>query len=408
MALHVQPSFSKYNTAQNISYRSYFLGWVVFLAPSRSFRIISNCSLVISLGYAFLILFTVCFFLYYSLFFPICKDTEQALIKDRLTEDFLLLNADAVFDIDFGRLTAFHRQHGGLATLFAHPNSHPYDSGLLVTDRNGAVTQWLTKEDPRPAYYRNLVNAGIHVLSPILLEGEMPAGKVDLDRQILKPLAGTGSMFAYSSPEYVRDMGTPDRYEAVCRDFASGIVRARNLSNPQKAVFLDRDGTLNRYVGFLRCPEELTLLPDAAEAVGRINSSGYLAIVATNQPVLARGEVTADELDGIHRKLETLLGQSGAYIDGLYYCPHHPDRGCEGEVPELKCECECRKPKPGLLRQAAEDFHIDLAASWMIGDGKNDILAGKNAGCRTILISGSEEDFGQDYTVRSLLEGVKS
>ena len=191
--------------------------------------------------------------------------------------------------------------------------------------------------------------------------------KVDLDRQILKPLAGTGKMFAYHSPEYVKDMGTPERYEAVCRDFASGLVKSRNLSNPQKAIFLDRDGTINRYVGFLRNIDDFVLLPGVAEAIRRINSSSYLAIVVTNQPVIARGEVTTAQLDEIHAKMETLLGQSGAYIDGIYFCPHHPDKGYEGEIPELKIVCGCRKPKPGMIFQAAEDFHIDLASSWVVG-----------------------------------------
>ena len=327
-------------------------------------------------------------------------------LKDRLTDNFLLLNADVVFDVDFSRFVEFHRQRGGLATIFTHPNSHPYDSGLVITDGNCAVSQWLAKEDARPAYYRNRVNAGLHVLSPLLLEKEISSEKVDLDRQILKPLAGRGKIFAYSSPEYVRDMGTPERYRAVCRDYESGLVRRRNLSHPQKAVFLDRDGTLNRYIGFLRNADEFELLPGVEDAIRRINASGFLAIVATNQPVIARGEVTAVQLDEIHSKMETLLGRSGAYIDGLYYCPHHPDGGFEGEVPELKIQCGCRKPKPGMLYQAAEEFHIDLAASWMVGDSINDIQCGISAGCSTVLIGKNSQYFGQDYTASSLSEAV--
>lgn len=327
-------------------------------------------------------------------------------LKDRLTDNFLLLNADVVFDVDFSRFVEFHRQRGGLATIFTHPNSHPYDSGLVITDGNCAVSQWLAKEDARPAYYRNRVNAGLHVLSPLLLEKEISSEKVDLDRQILKPLAGTGKLFACSSSEYVRDMGTPERYRAVCRDYESGLVRRRNLSHPQKAVFLDRDGTLNRYIGFLRNADEFELLPGVEDAIRRINASGFLAIVATNQPVIARGEVTAVQLDEIHSKMETLLGRSGAYIDGLYYCPHHPDGGFEGEVPELKIQCGCRKPKPGMLYQAAEEFHIDLAASWMVGDSINDIQCGISAGCRTVLIGKNSQYFGQDYTASSLSEAV--
>lgn len=324
-------------------------------------------------------------------------------LRDRLTEDFLLLNADAVFDVDFNRFVAFHRERGGLATLFTHPNDHPYDSGLILTDSNGAVTQWLTKEDPRPQWYRNCVNAGLHILSPKLLEHRPDTSKVDLDRQILKPLAGTGRMFAYQSPEYMKDMGTPERYVAVCRDFASGRVQARNLKKKQRAVFLDRDGTINKHVGFLRNIEELELLPGVAEAIRRINQSGYLAILVTNQPVIARGEVTVEQLQEIHNKMETLLGREGAYLDAIYYCPHHPNKGYAGEVPELKINCDCRKPKPGMLLQAAKDYHIDLAASWMVGDSEHDIRAGEAAGCNTALVENGAQ-FGQTATAKTLLE----
>ncbi len=327
-------------------------------------------------------------------------------LKDKLTDDFLLLNADAVFDINFNRIVDYHKKKGGLVTLFTHPNSHPYDSGLIIADENGAVLQWLAKEDERPKYYQNRVNAGLHVLSPKVLETEIHMPKVDLDRQLLKPLAGTGKMFCYDSPEYVKDMGTPDRYEAVCRDFRNGTVQAKNLGKKQKAIFLDRDGTINQYVGFLRNIDDFELIDGVAEAIKAINSSGYLAIVVTNQPVIARGEVTWENLQEIHNKMETLLGLEGAYLDGIYFCPHHPHRGYEGEVPELKIECDCRKPKPGMLLKAASDFNIDLSQSWMIGDGENDVKAGIAAGCRTALLGNG--DFGQDIAVDNLLEAVKT
>jgi D-glycero-D-manno-heptose 1,7-bisphosphate phosphatase len=287
-------------------------------------------------------------------------------LKEQLTEDFLLLNADAIFDVDFNRMVDFHKAHGGLVTLFTHPNSHPYDSGLLIADESLSVLQWLAKEDERPTYYKNRVNAGLHVISPKVLEladidadtiGSIDEStgkviKVDLDRQLLKPLAGTGKMFCYDSPEYVKDMGTPERFYQVENDFFAGRVQAKNLSNKQKAIFLDRDGVINKYVGFLRNIDDFELLPGVAEAVKKINESGYLCIVVTNQPVIARGEVTVAELDEIHKKMETLLGLEGCYIDALYYCPHHPHKGYEGEIPELKIDCECRKPKHGMLLKA--------------------------------------------------------
>ncbi|MSS59525.1 D-glycero-beta-D-manno-heptose 1,7-bisphosphate 7-phosphatase [Erysipelotrichaceae bacterium Oil+RF-744-GAM-WT-6] len=341
-----------------------------------------------------------------------------ALVKMRangtLEGDFLLLNADSIFDIAFNRFVDYHKEKKALVTLFTHPNSHPYDSGLIIADKEKRVEQWLTKEDKRPEWYKNRVNAGLHVINASVLDGFVDRAdaigttddstgkiiKIDLDRQILKPLCGSGQMFCYDSPEYVKDMGTPERYEAVCRDFKSGVVTAKNLKNKQKAIFLDRDGTINKYVGFLRNIDEFELLPGVAEAIKIINNTGYLAIVVTNQPVIARGEVTFEQLDEIHNKMETLLGQEGAYLDAIYFCPHHPDKGYEGEIPELKIDCDCRKPKPGMLLKAAKEFNIDLSESWMVGDGKNDILAGKNAGCKTALIG--TEDCGQDETVDSL------
>ena len=245
-------------------------------------------------------------------------------LRGKLDSDFLLLNADSIFDIDFSRFVHYHKTKGGLVTLFAHPNDHPYDSGVLISDDRGSVQKWLAKEDVRPQWYQNRVNAGLHVINPVVLDrtginadavGNEIDGKlikVDLDRQILRPLCGTGEMFCYDSSEYVKDMGTPDRYQAVCEDYVSGRVRAKNLKNKQKAIFLDRDGTINKYVGFLSDINDFKLLPGVAETIKKINVLGYLAIVVTNQPVVARGEVTVDQLREINNKMETWLGSEGA------------------------------------------------------------------------------------------------
>lgn len=342
-------------------------------------------------------------------------------IKEKLTEDFLLLNADAVFDIDFNRMLEFHKEKKALVTLFTHPNSHPYDSGLIIANSDKVVKSWLTKEDIRPEYYKNRVNAGLHIISPKVLDmlmidskriGEKDEEgkivKVDLDRQLLKPLAGTGVMYCYDSPEYVKDMGTPDRYEAVCNDYVHGIVQGKNLSNKQKAIFVDRDGTINKYVGFLRNINEFELETGVSKAIKKINHSEYLVIVVTNQPVIARGEVTYQELEAIHNKMETLLGLDGAYVDAIYFCPHHPHKGYAGEIPELKLDCDCRKPKPGMLLQAAVEYNIDLSNSYMIGDGENDVLAGEAAGCKTILIDREKKNYccEPSFIVNSFVEAI--
>ncbi len=328
-----------------------------------------------------------------------CADVQTTTVLD---QDFLLLCGDVIFDIDFNRFIAFHKEHKAWASLMAHPNGHPYDSSLLVTEvlppaeagglpvSTHRVTKWMSKEDER-TYYKNLVNAGLQLISPELLRETLKTfvprhpetpDKIDLDRDVLKPGIKTGKIFAYETPEYIKDMGTPDRYYETEADIKSGKVHARNLSQKQKAIFLDRDGTINTNCGFVTKPDQFVLMPGAAEAIKKINKSGYLAIVITNQPVIARGDCTFEELAEIHAKMETELGKEGAFIDGLYFCPHHTDKGFQGERAEYKCDCDCRKPKAGLFQMAACDFNINLSQSYMIGDSPKDVEAGNKAGCK--------------------------
>ena len=339
--------------------------------------------------------------------------TAGALFKMELTEDFLLLCGDVMIDVDFNRFIHFHQRNHAWASLMVHPNGHPYDSSLLVTEtlspqekgglpiETHRVTGWLNKEDSR-TYYKNRVNAGIEIISPQLLAETMKnftprhpetPDKIDLDRDVLKPNIKSGHIFAYDTPEYIKDMGTPDRYYEVENDLKSGKIAARNLKKKQKAIFLDRDGTINKYVGFLTNPDDFELLPGVSEAIRKINMSGYLCIVVSNQPVIARSDCSFNDLKAIHEKMETLLGKEGAFVDAIYYCPHHPDKGFEGERPEYKIDCNCRKPKPGLLLQAAKDWNIDLSISYMIGDSERDLEAGITAGCKqSIMIDQNEKD----------------
>lgn len=328
-------------------------------------------------------------------------------LKEQLTDDFLIVNGDVMFDVDLGRMVEFHKKNGGLATILVHPNSHPYDSGLLEIDEDNYVICWHAKEDERRVFYKNIVNAGIHILSKSILAIKPETEKVDLDRQILKPLIEDRRLVAYKSTEYVKDMGTPERYEQVCSEYKEGLVSRRNISNKQKAIFLDRDGTINKYVGFLSDIDKFELLPRVSEAIRKINESEYLAIVVSNQPVIARGELTVEGLEEIHNKMETLLGLDGAYVDDIFYCPHHPDKGFEGEVPELKIDCDCRKPKPGMLLKAAEKYNIDLSQSWMIGDSERDVMAGKAAGCRSVYIMTKKEmSYGEAEVANDLFESI--
>lgn len=324
-------------------------------------------------------------------------------LKDKLKENFVFLLADVFIDIDFEKMEQYHIANNADVTLLTHPNGHPFDSDLVV-EEGGVVKAFDYKSNDRTTYnYKNLVNAGVMIFSPSIFKYLTELKKYNYEKDIIVPLINEGKVVSYKSSEYAKDMGTPERYRRVQEDYNSGICDAKNLANKQKAIFLDRDGTINEYVGFLRKEEDFKLIPGVSEAIKKINNSGYLAIVVTNQPVIARGEVTEKELEEIHKKMETLLGLDGAYIDDIYYCPHHPDKGFEGEIPELKIECDCRKPKTGMLEKAAREHNIDLSSSIMIGDSTLDIKMAENAGMQSVLLKTGQKGEDGKYDVSPTL-----
>lgn len=324
-------------------------------------------------------------------------------LKDKLKENFVFLLADVFIDIDFEKMEQYHIANNADVTLLTHPNGHPFDSDLVV-EEGGVVKAFDYKSNDRTTYnYKNLVNAGVMIFSPSVFKYLTELRKYNYEKDIIVPLINDGKVVSYKSSEYAKDMGTPERYRRVQEDYNSGICDAKNLAYKQKAIFLDRDGTINEYVGFLRKEEDFRLIPGVSEAIKKINNSGYLAIVVTNQPVIARGEVTEEELEEIHKKMETLLGLDGAYIDDIYYCPHHPDKGFEGEIPELKIECDCRKPKTGMLEKAAREHNIDISSSIMIGDSTLDIKMAENAGMQSVLLKTGQKGEDGKYDVSPTL-----
>jgi D-glycero-D-manno-heptose 1,7-bisphosphate phosphatase len=174
---------------------------------------------------------------------------------------------------------------------------------------------------------------------------------------------------------------------------------------PHKAVFFDRDGTLIDDAAYLNRPDGVRLLEGAAEALIRLREAGFRLVIATNQSGVARGLFTVETLERIHDELRRRLGEAGASIDAIYYCPHLP----EGTIPQYARDCDQRKPAPGMLLQAAREMDLDLPESWMVGDSGRDIEAGRAAGCRTILLGSAQQgqDARPDYTCASLAEAVE-
>lgn len=310
-------------------------------------------------------------------------------LKDKIdAKDFMLVFGDIFFDMDFDRMEDFHFKNSALTTLLAHPNGHPYDSDLIQTDDTGRVIGFDSKHNVRDYWYDNMVNAGMYIINKRLLDLVKEPVKTDFEKDILANQVKLGAnIYAYHTPEYVKDVGTVDRINATVEELKSGLIQSKNLKNKQRAIFLDRDGTMNVSKGFISKADDLELIPGTIDAIKAINKSGALAIVITNQPVIARGECSFEELHNIHNKLKTLLGEKGAFVDDIFYCPHHPDKGFEGEVPELKFDCECRKPKTGMIDEAVKKYNIDLSKSYMVGDSTMDLETARNAGIKSVLVN---------------------
>lgn len=320
---------------------------------------------------------------YYKEEKPLGTAGALGCLKNKLTEDFFVFYGDTVMDFDMDAMLAYHKEKQADATLFLHPNDHPYDSDIVELTTDGRVLKFCNKPHVHDFVSHNMVNAALFIFSPKVLEQIEVGTKSHIEKHVLPACWDKGmNLFGYVSFEYIKDMGTPDRYYSVCDDVTSGKVGRLNRRYTRPAIFLDRDGVISKEVNLLCKPEQVELIEGVGEAIRYINQTGYLAIVVTNQPVIARNLCSLEELDYIHAKLETLLGYERAYLNAIYYCPHHPDAGYPEERKEYKIKCTCRKPAPGMLLQAAKDWNIDMGQSYMIGDRSSDVQAGENAGCK--------------------------
>lgn len=302
-----------------------------------------------------------------------------------LDENFVVIYGDVMVNVDLNRIWAKHLGSGADATLLLHPNDHPFDSDLVETDDDGWITAFHNRPHPADRYFQNLVNAGLYVIRREALRPWSAA--FDFGKDLFPTMLRRGcKLFGYDSPEYIKDIGTPERYDRISAEYASGLVQRSSLATPQRAVFLDRDGTMNKEVDGVTSPEKLELLPGVTEAIHLLNHKGFRVVVISNQPIIAKGFCTEADVRAVHNKLESLLGREHAFVDRIYYCPHHPEKGFAGERPELKIDCTCRKPRPGLVRKAAEELNIDLNSAWFVGDTTTDLQTAKNAGVRSILV----------------------
>lgn len=317
------------------------------------------------------------------------KGTGGALLSvlDHLNDQFLVVYGDTLFNIDFDRLVEFHRGTDAVATLLVHPNDHPADSDLIDVDLDNRILGFHPYPHDEDALLPNIVNAAMYVMEQAGLAElirHLPVVN-DLAKHVFPFMVANGSYLqAYNTPEYIKDIGTPDRLDRAEDHLQSGKFTRQGLNMVQQAVFIDRDGTLNVPAGHLSHHSQLLLFPNVPEDMLRLQNAQFRTVLISNQPVVARGDVTLEGMKEINAKLDAELAQVGAFLDAKYMCFHHPDSGFPGEVSALKINCDCRKPKPGMILQAQKALNIDLANSWFIGDSTLDFGAAANAGVTSI------------------------
>lgn len=313
--------------------------------------------------------------------------TLEALrqIHRKVSNNFLLLYGDVMTNLDLKRLYNYHLKESSDITITSHRTDHPWDSDLLLLGSKNSIKKIYHLEKKGQNRSNHYSSGAIFVLNSRTLNYLNLVKHGDLMKDLVPKLLYQKNFIvkSYLTTEYMKDMGTPQRLWKVRADYQKGI---RGFNQKKPVVFLDRDGVINKEVNLLHKISEIEILGQAISGIKKLNDAGFLVIIISNQPVVARGLCTEREVMNINQKIIELLAQNGAVINAYYYCPHHPEKGYPDENPAYKTNCDCRKPKTGLMKKALLDFDIDMEKSWFVGDTTTDIQTGKNVGVRTILV----------------------
>lgn len=299
-------------------------------------------------------------------------------------DEFIIVLGDILMSFRVDAFLDAWRASGSRVGVIVHPSSHPEDSDAVFATHDGRVLV-TPKSEPR-LHIPNMSSTGLFAITRAGLEAY--AQERDFGSSVLPAAAVQGDLFAYVSSHYFKDTGTAQRLAAARADHErQSVVRRGNLSR-RAALFLDRDGVINPADPEVYSPGDYTLLPGVAAAIRTANQLGIPVIVATNQPGLAKGFMTFAGHEAIRARMDTLLGEQGAFVDDYLFCPHHPEAGFEGEVVELKGECACRKPRGALAYVAAQQHHLDLGRCVMVGDTTRDEGFARAAGMHFVHVGG--------------------
>jgi histidinol-phosphate phosphatase family protein len=298
------------------------------------------------------------------------------------TDQVVVIYADNFSDIDLRPLIAFHRRHGDPLTMVLFQAPDPSACGIAELDGEGRIVSFIEKPEHPVS---DLANAGLYVVDAAAYREIALMGAFDLGFEVLPRFVGRMRGWVWGG--YYLDIGTHGALERAQQEAAVIFPDQPEVGNgtARPAVFLDRDGTLIEHVPYLSDPAMVSLLPGAAEALKRLRRAGFARVLVTNQSAIGRGMLAVNRLDKIHTELNRQLALQGATIDGIYYCPDAPRSDDRTIV-----ESQDRKPGPGMLLRAAADLNLKLESSWMVGDLISDVLAGRNAGCKSILVQSGE------------------
>lgn len=283
-------------------------------------------------------------------------------------DEFVVMLGDILMSLPLDHVIAQWRATGRDVGVVVHPSTHPHDSDAAFPRHDGSVLV-VPKSQPRE-HVPNMSSAGLFLITRAGLDRY--AHLRDLGSDVLPAAARDGDLAAIITSHYLKDTGTPSRLQSAQRDVEAGAFHRRGQLEPRAALFLDRDGVINPALPEFYGPDGYELLPGVAEVISEANRAGIPVIVVTNQPHIAKGFMTFDDHERVRARMDMLLAEEGAFVDDYLFCPHHPEAGFDGEVPDLKVVCDCRKPAAGLAREAAERHCLDLTRSIMVGDTTRD------------------------------------